>query len=121
MYVERGIMWYFILKVFISALIIALISWISQKSSLLGAILASVPLTSLLAILWLFRDTHDLVKISNLCKDIFWLVLPSLAFFLILPFMIKHKYSFGIAMTVSVVVVAILYYLTILILKRSGV
>jgi hypothetical protein len=114
-------MWYFIIKVFITAIIIALISLISQKSTLLGAILASIPLTSLLAILWLYRDTHDMVKISNLCKDIFWLVLPSLAFFLILPYMIRHKHSFGIAMTVSVVIVVILYYLTILILKRTGV
>ncbi len=114
-------MWYFILKVFISAIIIALISWISQKSTLWGGILASVPLTSLLAILWLFRDTHDLEKISNLCKDIFWLVLPSLAFFLILPYLIKLKVNFGLAMSISIVIVVILYYLTILILKRHGV
>jgi hypothetical protein len=113
-------MWYFIIKVLISALIIALISWISQKSTLLGAILASIPLTSLLAILWLFRDTHDLVKISNLCKDIFWLVLPTLAFFLILPYLLKHKIAFSIAITVSIMVVSVLYYITILILRRHG-
>ena len=113
-------MWYFLIKTLLTAIIIAMISWISQKSSLWGGILASVPLTSLLAILWLFRDTHDLEKISALCHDIFWLVLPSLAFFLLLPYMLRHKVSFTVSMVVSIVVVILLYSLTIFIMKKVG-
>ncbi len=71
-------MWYFIIKILLSSVIIGLISEISKKSTLWGSILASVPLTSLLAIIWLYQDTKDIGKIINLSYNIFWLVLPSL-------------------------------------------
>ena len=43
---------------------------------LAGAILASLPLTSLLAFVWLYVDTGDTQKVASLATGIFWLVLP---------------------------------------------
>jgi F0F1-type ATP synthase assembly protein I len=81
---------YTILKVGISALLIVGVSEASKRSTLLGGLLASLPLTSLLAFFWLYRDTRDPAKLSALSTNIFWLVLPSLVLFLTLPVFLKR-------------------------------
>ena len=68
----------FLIKVLISALLVAAVSEVARRSSLLGALLASLPVTSLLAFMWLYRETGDTEKVAALSADIFWLVLPSL-------------------------------------------
>ncbi|MEO5722098.1 MAG: DUF3147 family protein, partial [Chthoniobacterales bacterium] len=68
-------MTYLVIKTLVSALIVVGISEIARRSSVLGALLASLPLTSLLAFIWLYRDTGDVTKIAALSTGIFWLVL----------------------------------------------
>ncbi len=84
---SRGVknMAYYLTKLAITAVLIVLISEISRRSSLIGAILASIPLVSVLAMVWLYVDTKDVEKISALATGIFWLVIPSLALFITLP------------------------------------
>lgn len=67
-------------KILLSALLIFGISELAKRSSLLGALLASLPLTSLLAIIWLYRETGNVRRIADLAGGMFWLVLPSLSF-----------------------------------------
>ena len=69
---------YYIVKIVITTLLIVAISEISKRSTMIGAILASVPLVSVLAMIWLYQDTKDVTKISDLSIGIFWLVLPFL-------------------------------------------
>ena len=57
-------MTYTILKFAISAAILVAVSEISKRSSFMGGLIASLPLTSLLAMIWLWRDTHDSGKIA---------------------------------------------------------
>lgn len=64
-------MTYYILKIVITTFLIVLISEIAKRSSLMGAILASVPLVSVLAMIWLYIDTKDIAKISTLSSSIF--------------------------------------------------
>ncbi|HBF14063.1 MAG TPA: hypothetical protein DDW49_11880 [Deltaproteobacteria bacterium] len=112
---------YFLLKVLISSLVIAGISEISKRNTFMGALLASLPLTSLLAILWLYYDTHDIQKINDLCHGIFWIVIPSLAFFLILPCLLKSGVRFGLAMGLSIFLTAIIYNIFIFGIKKCGI
>ena len=79
----------FLTKVLITALLVAAISELGKRSSLAGALLASLPLTSLLALMWLYRDTGSALQAAELAKGIFWLVLPSLALFLVFPLGVK--------------------------------
>src|SRR5690349_12496787 len=72
------IMTQYIIKLLISAAIIVAVSEVSKRSSLIGGLLASLPLTSFLAMLWLYKDTKDTAKVAALSMSIFWLVLPSL-------------------------------------------
>lgn len=111
--------WYYIVKVLISSLLIVLISEIAKKSGLLAGLLASIPLVSFLAIIWLYIETRDVIKIRELSTDIFWLVLPSLSFFIVFPYLLGRNMRFGWAMLLSTVIMIILYGCLMLILKRN--
>jgi hypothetical protein len=98
-----------ILKFGISAAVLVAVSEIAKRSSLMGGLLASLPLTSLLAMMWLWRDTHDRAKISSLSTSIFWLVLPSLVLFLVLPVMLKRGVAFWPSLAISTVAMLAVY------------
>ncbi len=106
-------MFYFVIKILITALVVAGVSELSRRYNILAALLVSLPLTSILAFIWIYFDTQDNSKIIELSYSVFWLVLPSLAFFLILPLLLKHGLSFWLAMIVSMSVTALLYSGTI--------
>ena len=112
---------YYAIKILITTIIIVLISEVAKRSSLMGAILASVPLVSVLAMLWLYVDTKDAVKVGELSSSIFWLVLPSLVLFLTLPLLLKQGVGFYLSMSISIVVTILCYWLIILILNYLGI
>jgi uncharacterized membrane protein (GlpM family) len=112
---------YTIIKVIITSLLIVAISELSKRSSLVGALLASLPLTSVLAMLWLYTDTKDVSKVSDLAISIFWLVIPSLAFFISLPLLLKKGIPFYLSMGLSMAVTAGGYFIMITILMRFGI
>ena len=73
---------YNVIKIVISAVLIVLISEIAKRSTLFGSVIASIPMVSVLAMIWLYIDTQNTQQIIVLSKGIFWLVLPSLVLFL---------------------------------------
>jgi hypothetical protein len=109
---------YTIIKIIITSLFIVAISELSKRSSLLGALLASLPLTSVLAMLWLYIDTEDVTKVSDLATSVSWLVIPSLIFFISLPILLKNGLNFYLSMGLSMSVTAGCYFLMITILTR---
>jgi len=96
----------FLLKVLVSALVIAGASELARRYSIFGALLASLPLTSILAMIWLWRDGVPAATIADFSSSIFWLVLPSLLLFIAVPVMLRAGYGFwpslgaGCALTV---------------------
>ncbi len=108
---------YYALKIVISAALILLISEVSKRSTVIGAIFASLPLVSFLAILWLYRETKDTAKIAALSTDIFWLVLPSLLFLVLFPILLKRAVHFYLAFGISAAVMVGGYFLTSWLLK----
>ncbi len=112
---------YTIIKIIITSLLIVSISELSKRSSLLGALLASLPLTSVLAMLWLYIDTKDVTKVSDLATGIFWLVIPSLIFFISLAALLKKGVVFYLSMGLSMSATAGCYFLMIAILTRCGI
>ena len=75
-------------KVLLTSVVVVAVAEASKRSVLLGAIIASLPLTSILAMVWLYADTGDADRIAGLAGGIFWLVLPSLILFVALPVLI---------------------------------
>ncbi len=109
------------LKVVVTALVVVAISEIAKRSTFIAAILASLPLTSLLAMIWLYVDTGDGQKVADLAGGIFWLVLPSLVLFIVLPLMLRAGWPFGASLLASSALTAISYLAMVALLKRLGV
>jgi len=114
-------MWYFITKVVVSAVLIVAISELAKRSSLMGAILASIPLTSVIAMIWLYHDTGDTARISALANNIVWLVLPSLALFISLPLLLKTGLGFYLSLFISIVLTVLCYTMMINGLRLLGI
>lgn len=112
---------YYIIKVLLSSITIVAITEISKRSSLFGSIVASLPIVSLLAFIWMYIDTKDTVKIAQLSHGIFWLVIPSLLFFILFPFLLKKNIDFWFSLSISIVVMVISYFLMLFIFKKIGI
>ena len=112
---------YLILKAGLSGLIVMLVSEIARRSPGLGGLLASLPLVSILAMIWLWRDTADVERIAVLSQATFWFVLPSLPLFLMLPAMLRHGVTFWLALGLSCLITMALYAAVFWLLPRLGI
>jgi cobalamin synthase len=104
-------MWYYITKIAVSATLIVAISEIAKRSSVMGAILASVPLVSIISMIWLYHESGDTAKVIALASNIVWLVLPSLVLFIALPILLKNEIGFYFSLGISIVLTVIAYVL----------
>ena len=112
---------YFLMKVIVSALIIAAVSEIAKRNPGFAALVASLPLVSVLAMIWLWRDTQDTNLIAAHAEATFWYVAPSLPMFLVLPALLRSGWPFPVALIAVLVMTAALYAVMTLILARFGV
>lgn len=102
---------YFALKAILSGLLIAAISEIARRSPAVAALVASLPLVSILGMIWLWRDTSDAGRIAAHAEATFWYVLPSLPMFLLLPWLIRQGMGFWPALGLGVALTVALYLL----------
>jgi len=106
----------FIIKTLVSTVIIAIISTVSKRLPGLGGLIASLPLTSILAMIWLYQETQDIQKIISLSHSIFWMIIPSLSFFIVLPYLIK-RFDFYPGLSFSIILLTLAYSFTFQILN----
>jgi hypothetical protein len=102
-------MLYLLVKAAISGVIIALVSEIAKRQPGFGALVASLPLISILGMLWLWRDTHDTTRMATHVEATFWYVLPSLPMFLIVPALLRRGVDFWVALGIGCAVTIGLY------------
>lgn len=112
---------YFLLKILISALVVAAVSEIGRRSTLTAALVASLPLNSVLALTWLYHDTRDGERVIALSRGIFWALLPSLFFLLLFPWLLRSGVRFGAAMGISLLAMGGAYLLYVGVLGRFGI
>ena len=100
-------MLYLVIKALLSGAIIAAVSEIAKRWPGFGALVASLPLVSILGMLWLWRDTKDMERMAAHAEGTFWFVLPSLPMFLLIPFLLRRGVGFypsllsGCALTIG--------------------
>jgi len=111
---------FYLVKLFVSAALIVVISEVSKRTGFLGGLIASLPLVSLLAIGWLWFETHDTAKIADFSRSVFWFVLPSLLFFVLLPWLLP-KIGFYAALAVACLATAAGYAVMAAALARAGI
>tara|TARA_A100000164_G_C21631279_1_gene641349 strand:+ start:282 stop:629 length:348 start_codon:yes stop_codon:yes gene_type:complete len=109
---------YFIIKVIVSALVIVLVSEIAKKYTWTAAIIVSLPLTSLLAFTWLYIDTKDVQKVIDLSLSTIVMTIPSIAFFIILPIMLRLKQNFTISLIIAIFTTSLIYLIFISVIKK---
>jgi uncharacterized membrane protein (GlpM family) len=114
-------MTYLITKALLSGAIIALVSELAKKNNLLASIVHSLPLMSLLAFMWLYRDTGDSALIGRHAWGTFWFVLPTLPMFLLMPWLINKLGGFWPAFGAGIGLTIALYFLTMRLLEMADV
>ncbi len=111
---------YLVIKAAISGLIVAAVSEIARRSPGVGALVVSLPLVSILAMIWLWRDTRDVARLAAHSDATFWYVLPSLPMFLLIPLLLKREVPFFAALLSGCVLTILLYAALTLIGPRFG-
>ena len=113
-------MLYLIAKAAISGALIAIVSEISKRYPGVGGLIASLPLISVLGMLWLWRDTGDVQRLADHAQATFWFVLPSLPLFLVVPGLLKRGLGFYPALAAGCLLTIALYALMVWVGPRFG-
>ena len=111
---------HYFIKVFISSAIIVLVSEIAKRDNLLGGLVASIPLVSVLSMIWLYIDTNDIDKVKALANGILWMIFPSMSLFIVLLILINCGIKFYLSLTVSILTTMVCYLLTISVMNYFG-
>jgi hypothetical protein len=111
----------FVTRALLSGLIIAAIALIAKRSPAAGALVAALPLVSILGMIWLWRDTHDGALMASHVEATFWYVIPSLPMFLLIPALLRNGVTFWVALIAGCVLTFLLYLVTITIAARFGI
>jgi len=107
-------------KYLITAAVVVAVSELAKRSDRLGALLASLPLVTLLALIWLQLEKQPASKIANHAWYTFWYVVPTLPMFLLFPWLYA-RFGFWPALAISAVVTVACFGLFALAVKPFGI
>lgn len=111
---------YLIVKALISGVLVALVSEVAKRFPGIGGLIASLPLVSVLGMVWLWKDTHDPVRMASHAQATVWFVLPSLPMFLLIPFLLRQGVGFWLSLLAGCLLTMALYALMIWAAPRIG-
>ena len=104
-------MFFYILKILITAVIVVIASEIAKEKSLLAGLLVSLPTITVLTLIWLYWDTHDLQKVKDLTNNTLLMILASLTFFIFFPLLHKIEINFVLSMIFAIILTSICYWI----------
>ena len=102
-------MLYLFNKAALSGINVAAVSEVARRYPGWGGLVASLPLTSLLAMIWLYRDTSDADRVAELSVSTIWFFVPSVPLFIALPLLIRSGLGFWASLAIVVVGTLALY------------
>jgi hypothetical protein len=108
-------------KVLLSAVIILIVTKVQLVSDRLSAFLIALPLTSLLAMIWMYGGGQSPERLANHAEGTFWFVLPTLPMFLILPWMLRNGWGFWAALLLNCLFTVGFFWFTVFVLRRFGI
>lgn len=110
-----------LVKALVSGMIVAAVSETARRSAALGALIASLPLISVLGMIWLWQGTHDPARLAAHSSATFWYVLPSLPMFLVMPWLWQHGFGFWLGLALGCMLTVALYIVATAMLARFGI
>ena len=114
-------MLYAVIKAIISGVLVGVVSETGRRNAALGALFASLPLVSVLGMIWLWRDTQDTQRLADHAQATFWYVLPSLPMFLLIPALLRRGVAFWPSLLAGCALTVVLYAVTVVVAARVGV
>ena len=117
---QAGWMWYLAIKAALSGILIAVISEVAKRYPGFGGLIASLPLVSVLGMVWLWRDRPDAANMAAHAEATFWFVLPSLPMFLLIPAMLRQGFGFWVSLAAGCALTVALYSLMVWAGPRFG-
>ena len=114
-------MTYLVAKAALSGILIMVISEVARRNPGFGGLIASLPLVSVLAVIWLWRDTADAERIAQHLQATFWYVLATLPMFLAMPVMLRSGFGFWPALAAGCAITIALYLLMIWAAPKLGI
>ncbi|MGL5012180.1 MAG: DUF3147 family protein [Paracoccaceae bacterium] len=114
-------MTYLFIKAAISGILIAIASEVARKLPGFGALIASLPLISIIGMIWLWRDTQDPIRLADHAQATLWFVAPSLPMFLLIPALLRRGIGFWPALALGCALTVALYLLTIWAARAAGI
>ena len=109
-----------IVKLFLSAFIIVLVTKIQLVNDKLSALLIALPITSLVAMIWMNAEKQGSDRIANHAESTFWFVLPTLPMFLVLPWMLRNGWAFGLSLLLNCLLTAALFWALVFVGRKFG-
>jgi len=108
----------YIIKTIIAAVVIVAVGEVSKRSSTMAAFLLALPIVSITAFIWIYVESNDKAKISDISQETFWYVIPTLPMFLLLAWMLKNDYNFYLSLLVCCILTTGLFAITQHLLER---
>lgn len=119
-----GTLWpattWLIIKYLITAALVVVISEVAKRSDKLGGLIASLPLVTFLALIWLYVEKQPDEKIANHAWYTFWYVVPTLPMFLTFPFLLQ-RFGFWSTLGLSVLITLVCFAIFALLLRPFGI
>ena len=109
-----------ILRALLSGALIVTVSELAKRDNFAASIVHSLPLVSLLALIWLYTGTRDTALVARHMTGTFFFVLPTLPMFLAVPWLLRGGWSFWPALGAGVALTVALYFLTARLLKSAS-
>ena len=114
-------MLYLVVKALVSGVIVVIVSEVARRNPNVGGLIASLPLVSLLAFVWLWNDTRDVERIAAQSQSTFWFILPTLPMFLVFPALLRSGTAFWPALGIASGLTIALYATMVWLLPKVGI
>lgn len=107
-------------KYFITAAVVVLVSEFAKRSDKLGALIAALPMVTILTLIWLHVEKQPATKVANHAWYTFWYVVPTLPMFLAFPFLLQ-RFEFWAALVISAVITIACFGLFAILVRGFGI
>ena len=114
-------MLFLVFKYAATAAVIVVVSELAKRSDRLGALVAALPIVTVMAMIWLYVERQGTDRIANHAWYTFWYVLPTLPMFLVVPLLLRSGVNFWLALLAGVALTAGLFTALAAALKRFGI
>jgi len=112
---------YYLVKLFVAAGLIVAINEVSKLSPAWGGLIKSLPLVSLIALVWVYAEQRNTAVIADLSASTLWFVLPSLPFFAVLPVLLRRGLGFGLSFAIGLALMVLCYLAAAVLARRVGI